>query len=87
MKNETSSVEMWTKLKKISGQKVRSQIDTIINSDNSIISDPKTIADVLANTFALNSSDINFDKNFLRYKRRNEEISRLYHSPRQPSNQ
>ena len=67
---------MWNKLKKINGRNVNPQITSMKNSDNSIITDAKEIANLFANVFAKNSSDVNFEPSFLEFKKRTEETSR-----------
>ncbi|XP_076386029.1 uncharacterized protein LOC143264125 isoform X1 [Megachile rotundata] len=68
---------MWNKLKEINGQKVNSQITAIKGIDNSIITDSIEMANLLATTFAKNSSNENFDPNFLKIKDSAEESARI----------
>ncbi|XP_076623123.1 uncharacterized protein LOC143342788 [Colletes latitarsis] len=82
----TPCEQLWNKLKKINGQKVSSQITAIKSSENSTTTDATEIANLLATTFANNSSNENFDPNFLKIKASVEENSRHEHIVSQTNN-
>lgn len=59
--------EIWDKIRRIKGKPNITTIPIIIES-NKTINDPKQIADILAETYAFNSSNENFAEDFLPYK-------------------
>lgn len=60
--------EIWDKLKKIRGVHKSTQVKTLVSDDGEIHHEPLDIANILAKTFADNSSDKNYTPAFARTK-------------------
>lgn len=65
---ETTSTELWNKIKAMKGHRVDSHVSAIKDINNHIVTNSEEIADLLATTFAEKSSDRNFEPDFLEYK-------------------
>lgn len=68
MTPSTPQSVIWSKLRKINGSYNFRNITSLINPDNLVVTKPEYIANLLVDTFARNSSDENYDKNFLDFK-------------------
>lgn len=80
--NQTNTDTVWKKLKSMKGQTKGTAITALTTPNKSITSDPIEIANLLAEAFAQNSSDENFDKKFLTYKNNIEQqMTHHVHTP------
>ena len=70
--NQTTTKEVWRKIKSIEGKNKNTHI-TAIQDQGKTILNPREIANTLAETFAKNSSDENLDHDFREYKVKKEE--------------
>lgn len=63
------------KIKSIEGSSTPFKINTLLDENNVIISNPIDIANALASTYQKNSSDTNYDTDFLKYKYENNNLN------------
>lgn len=70
-----SSQETWNKINRISATKSSTHISTLVDDNGSVISTSENIANILASTFAKNSSDLNYDEKFIARKKQTPEIN------------
>lgn len=70
----TTDRELWTKIKRVTGQYKCNQINTFTKRDGEIISEPVAIANAIADQFQSNSSSDSYTLEFLRIKSRAESI-------------
>ena len=75
LKFNTPSSEIRRKLNAIGGRTTTTRITALQKTDGSITTDSTEIADELADNYASNSSDTNYDEHFLAFKLENETIS------------
>ncbi|CAG5100307.1 Protein of unknown function [Cotesia congregata] len=69
MSNQTPADQIWKKIKRINGNKTSSISTTLINpKNNSYCTTLESKAELLADTFAHNSSDENFTEKFRELK-------------------
>ena len=70
---------MWKKIRALNGSKSYTPISILIDerNNNQLISNPRDIADILAQTFASNSSDANYSDSFLKLKAEQEQTVTL----------
>lgn len=59
---------IWDKIKRIRGTNIPSTVTSLIDENNQQISHPMKMADLLAESFAFNSSDKNYNESFLKAK-------------------
>ena len=65
LKYNTPISEAWKKINAIQGRSMTTRIATLQKANGQITSDPIEVADELADNYAHNSSNKNYDKNFL----------------------
>ena len=70
----TPAKEVWRKIKAIEGQNKFQPITGIYNQDNILTNNQQEIANILANSFTSNSSNSNYDPDFLKYKETIESL-------------
>ena len=76
----TSLHKIWNKVQKISGKYRKTPNPTLKDDDGNLISDPKSVADTLASTFAQVSADQSYSEIFLRHKNTRETIPILFNT-------
>lgn len=70
----TTSKEMWTKIRSVGGWNKFSSIKSIIDKNGSIISNPKEMANCLAESFEDISSNEDYSLQFRKIKEEKEQI-------------
>ena len=72
LKYNTPSATSWGKINKIQGSSTSPKINALVKEDETIISDPIDMANEIADSFAKNSSDSNYNSKFLEHKMEND---------------
>lgn len=68
LKKNTPNDDMWKKIKSINGKNKQTKIMYVSTSEDTCISNPKEIANLMGKMFMKNSSDSNFNEEFLKNK-------------------
>lgn len=86
--SNTSYSNCWDKIRKIRGTARTISIPALLNHANQIIHHPQDIANELASSFSKNSSDANYDANFLQNIKNYQEIGEeeIFINTEQPFN-